>query len=727
MKLSYDKDIYNKSNIYNNNININSSRSFFGNSSKLENLQNLYFHINPYSNSTSIKSNQQIKDLHQFQSQTEPDSLEKKYAQPNQNNYKRFHFKVEEIKKGKKLKNQSPYTPMARDNPNLAFYSVGDLATLHPLTYQNIQSTKKFINSNTMKNNMRIQMIEEKMRKYEEKSDGLQILNNLFFDSLKDNLNQSLKRKAFIKRHLKELEYLKNIDLEEYNNQVDYINKLVEENNIDFDNYDDNGEPLNGVQNLEGKMEAMKTEIGTMLTKNTMKNDANLNVLRKDVDDVRKELEDKLMQFNLVNNQNFEILQQYLLREEEDRRRERKKKEEEERLKREKMLNAFTEDKNEKFVIKAKKKKKEAKKPKKRKKQEESDEGEVSTESNKDLDVIDKMLLDSMTVTVTETENNTKKSSSTSKGCKLEENKEIDLRSESSKTKKNSKNKTKKPKWKLLQKKDTDTIEEENRENEVEGDENVILGSYKSNFMSDKPEIQSKRSKKSKRFKISKETEEEEEEEKENEEEKEEEKENEDNNKHTIEGSYNRSNFYTNNPEIENKSKRSKNSKKFVLTDNTKIKSSKSKDLKDNEENLFSNGEHKTKSKPKTRTVTKSKKDENEDNYKPATDKEGEEEENGPPEDENKDNKKPQTESSSSSVYTETFKLTNKTGEKPKSLVNLKDIKEDEEVYLANDISNLNSNNGDKKSRKSKKSKKSKKKSLKSKSIKEENEEEDEK
>ena len=75
------------------------------------------------------------------------------------------------------------------------------------------------------------------------------------------------------------------------------------------------------------------------------------------------------------------------------------------------MLNAFTEDKNEKFAIKAKKKKKEAKKSKKRKKPEESDEGEVSTESNKDLEVIDKTFLDSMTVTITETENNTKKSS----------------------------------------------------------------------------------------------------------------------------------------------------------------------------------------------------------------------------------------------------------------------------------------------------------------------------
>ena len=324
MKLSYDKDIYNKSNIFNNNI--NSSRSFFGNSSKLENLQNLYFHLNPYSNSTSIKSNQQLKDLQQFQTQTEPDKLDKKYAQPNVNNYKRFHFKVEEVKKGKKFKNQSPYTPVARDNPNLAFYSVGDLATLHPLTYQGMQTTKRFINSNTMKNNVRMQMMEEKMRKYEEKSEGLQILNNLFFDSLKDSISQSLKRKAFVKRHLKELEYLKNKDLEEYNNQVDYINKLVDENNIDFDNYDDNGEPLNGVQNLESKMEAMKTEIGTMLTKNTIKNDADLNVLRKDVDDIKKELEDKLIEFSSVNNKNFEIIQEYLCREEEDRLKKKKEK-----------------------------------------------------------------------------------------------------------------------------------------------------------------------------------------------------------------------------------------------------------------------------------------------------------------------------------------------------------------------------------------------------------------
>ena len=721
MKLSYDKDIYNKSNIFNNNI--NSSRSFFGNSSKLENLQNLYFHLNPYSNSTSIKSNQQLKDLQQFQTQTEPDKLGKKYAQPNVNNYKRFHFKVEEVKKGKKFKNQSPYTPVARDNPNLAFYSVGDLATLHPLTYQGMQTTKRFINSNTMKNNVRMQMMEEKLRKYEEKSEGLQILNNLFFDSLKDSISQSLKRKAFVKRHLKELEYLKNKDLEEYNNQVDYINKLVDENNIDFDNYDDNGEPLNGVQNLESKMEAMKTEIGTMLTKNTIKNDADLNVLRKDVDDIKKELEDKLIEFSSVNNKNFEIIQEYLCREEEDRLKEKKRKEEEERIKRENMLNAFIPDQNEIFEIKAKKKEKKEK-PKKIKKSEESQEGEVSTESNKDLDVIDKMLLDSMTVTATETENNSSSKTGTSKKTSisnaLEEDKEIDLRSESSKSKKDSKNKNKK-KWKLIQKKDTDTIEEENGENEVEGDENVILGSYKSKFKSNKPEIQSKRSKKSKRFKISKETEEEE-----NEDEEKEDEEKEDNkeDKHTIEGSYNRSNFYTNNPEIERKSKRSKNSKKFKLTDNTKNKSSKNKELKDNEENLFSseNKKSKTKSKSQKKTVSKSKKDE--EKYKPSIEsKEEENEDNEEPKDKDEENKIIPTESSS--VYTESFKLTHKTGEKTKSLVNLKDIKEDEEVYLANDISNLNSNNGDKKSRKSKKSKKSKKKSIKTKSIKEENEEDE--
>ena len=79
----------------------------------------------------------------------------------------------------------------------------------------------------------------------------------------------------------------------------------------------------------------------------------------------------------------------------------------------------------------------------------------------------------------------------------------------------------------------------------------------------------------------------------------------------------------------------------------------------------------------------------------------------------------------SSSVYTESFKLTKKTGEK---LVNLSSLKEGQEVYLDSDISNLKSNNNDKKSkksRKSKKSKKSKKKSQKSKTIKEESDDDE--
>ena len=258
MRSSYDKDIYNKPNIFNNNI--NSSRSFFGNSSKLENLQNLYFHLNPYSNSTAIKSSQQLKELEKYQNNTEPDSLDKKYAQPNRNNYKRYHFKVEEVQKGKSLNNQSPYSPSVRDK-NMAFYSLGDLSILHPLSYQKIRATQKNFNSNNMKNNMRLQIVEEKMRKLEEKNDGLQILNNIFFDSLKDNITQSMKRKAFLKKHLKDIEYLKKINIDEYNDKVDYLNKLLEDNNIDFDNYNYDGEPIGGAENLEGKMEAMKTEI----------------------------------------------------------------------------------------------------------------------------------------------------------------------------------------------------------------------------------------------------------------------------------------------------------------------------------------------------------------------------------------------------------------------------------------------------------------------------------
>ena len=700
MRSSYDNSIFPNSNIYANNI--NSSRSFFGKSSKLENLQNLYFHLNPYSNSTSIKSNQQLKELQQSQNQTEPDSLDRKYGKPNVNNYKRFHFKVEEVKKGKKgFSAQSPYSPVARDNPNLAFYSVGDLATLHPLTYQRIQSTKNYITSNNMKNNMRIQMLEEKMRKMEEKNEGLQVLNNIFFDSLKDNISQSLKRKAFLKRHLKDIEYLKAINIEEYNNKVEYLNKLVEENNIDFDNYDDNGEPLSGVQNLEGKIEATKAEIGTLLTKNTMRNDANINVLRKDVEDVRKELEDKLIEYSTANNKNFEILQDYLLREEQDRKEERKRKEEEERFKREKILNNLIPDKKDKFQIKAKKKEKIKKKPIKIGVGEsEETGGEVSSETNRNIDVIDKMLLDSMTVSISESEIKTKKTSTNEEEDDENEEKEIDLRSGSSKTNKDSKSKGKKSLWKLLQT-ETETIEEEN--DTVEGDENVIIGSYKSKFKSDRPEIQSKRSKKSKKFRISKD---------------EEPVEESDGKEKGIEGSYNRTDFYSNHPEIEKKSKRSKNSRKFVLSKDNKAKGT-NKELKENEENIFSSENKKSN--------TKSKKAKTEDKYKPSEEKE--ENENEENKDDNPVENEESEDSSSSVVYTESFKLTNKTGEKAKPLVNLKDIKEGEEIYLVSDISNIkSSSNGDKKSKKSKKSrksKKSKKKSKKSKPIKEENEEDE--
>ena len=100
---------------------------------------------------------------------------------------------------------------------------------------------------------------------------------------------------------------------------------LIESGEIDFDNYNYEGEPLNGMENMAGRLEALETEIGTMLTKNTMKNDINLNFLKEDVIQIKDELEKKLMEFSENNNRNYEILKEYLFREEKDRLEEKRK------------------------------------------------------------------------------------------------------------------------------------------------------------------------------------------------------------------------------------------------------------------------------------------------------------------------------------------------------------------------------------------------------------------
>ena len=499
MRSSYDRNILTNSNIYNNNV--NSSRNFFGNSSKLENLQNLYFSLNPYAKSTSINSNQQLRLLNKFQSEADENALDKKYGKPIINNYQRFHLKAEEIKKGKgksldKNTIYTNYTPQAKNNPNLAFFSLADLSTLHPLTYQKMKTQERYLTSGNLKNYTRLQMVDEKLKKLEEKNEALQTINDIFFDSLKDNLTQSLKRKAFLRKHLKDIEYLKQVNLEEYNNKVKYLMDLVEGNNIDFDNYNFEGEPLNGIDNLAGQVEALKTEIGTMLTKNTMKNDINLNFLKQDVMQVRDELEKKLLEFSENNNKNYEILKEYLYRT------------------------------KEKFEIKGiKPKLKEEKKEEKetdKNTEEEMEESEVSTETNKNIDVIDKILLDSMSLSMTTNGKNvkdkksstkSKKSSKSNKEDNLEE-KEIELTSSS----KNTNNKSQKSKWKLLQESSESNIDNKEPEENIDDKEikiedeinenNIILGSYKSKFDSNKPEYlsKSKRSKKSRKFKLSKET-----------------------------------------------------------------------------------------------------------------------------------------------------------------------------------------------------------------------------
>ena len=522
MRSSYDRSIFPNPNIYENNL--NSSRNFFGNSSKLENLQNLYFSLNPYSKSTAINSNQQLRLLNQLKSEEEDNELDKKYGKPIINNYKRFHLRAEEIQKGKgKSSNKNEiytnYTPEAKNNPNLAFYSLGDLASLHPITYQKLKSSERYLTSGNLKNYTRLQMVDEKIKKLEEKNEYLQTINNIFFDSLKDTLTISLKRKGFLRKHLKDIEYLKQINEEEYNNKVKYLMDLIESGEIDFDNYNYEGEPLNGMENMAGRLEALKTEIGTMLTKNTMKNDINLNFLKEDVIQIKDELEKKLMEFSENNNRNYEILKEYLFREEKDRL--------EEKRKRKKQMKRpgenYVQDMGVNFQIKGVKPKTEIKKEEKST-EEEIEVSEVSTETNKNIDVVDKLLLDSISLSMTtngknvkdkdkKTSTKSKRTRKSGKSSKEEddiEGKEIELTSSSKNTNKKSKN----SKWKLLQdskesdinskEQETDINNNQEIKEEDENNENIIIeGSYKSKFDSNKPEFlsKSKRSKKSKRFK----------------------------------------------------------------------------------------------------------------------------------------------------------------------------------------------------------------------------------
>ena len=648
MRSSYDRSIFPNPNIYENNL--NSSRNFFGNSSKLENLQNLYFSLNPYSKSTAINSNQQLRLLNQLKSEEEDNELDKKYGKPIINNYKRFHLRAEEIQKGKgKSSNKNEiytnYTPEAKNNPNLAFYSLGDLASLHPITYQKLKSSERYLTSGNLKNYTRLQMVDEKIKKLEEKNEYLQTINNIFFDSLKDTLTISLKRKGFLRKHLKDIEYLKQINEEEYNNKVKYLMDLIESGEIDFDNYNYEGEPLNGMENMAGRLEALKTEIGTMLTKNTMKNDINLNFLKEDVIQIKDELEKKLMEFSENNNRNYEILKEYLFREEKDRL--------EEKRKRKKQMKRpgenYVQDMGVNFQIKGVKPQTEIKKEEKST-EEEIEVSEVSTETNKNIDVVDKLLLDSISLSMTTNGKNikdkdkktstkskrTRKSGKSSKEENDMEGKEIELTSSSKNTNKKSKN----SKWKLLQdskesdinskEQETDINNNQEIKEEDENNENIIIeGSYKSKFDSNKPEFlsKSKRSKRSKRFKLSKET-------------------------------------------TENK-----------------------------EENI------KTESKKESNVSSSKTQDKNK-----ISNENKEEEEN-----EDEDDKVLGTESSS--VTTESFKLTNRSNK-----FNLNNIKEHQEVLLGSDSSKIKSSND----KKSKKSKRSKRKSLANNSIKEKIKEEEE-
>ena len=195
---------------------------------------------------------------------------------------------------------------------NLAFNSSSDLIYNNPGNVQRRYNSEYDIRKNTYadirRNDTKMQMMEEKMKNLELKSQRLEVINDFFFDMFENNLvKEELKRQKGIKEEKKkknEEDNYENEDTEEYKEKKE--NKKKKKYKMKKKELTINPEFINDEETLVNVFKEqtdkfsrkylnnVKTDIGLSLVEHQLKKNEVLNNITEDILDLKGELMNKL-------------------------------------------------------------------------------------------------------------------------------------------------------------------------------------------------------------------------------------------------------------------------------------------------------------------------------------------------------------------------------------------------------------------------------------------------
>ena len=191
-------------------------------------------------------------------------------------------------------------------NP-LRFFSFDQISKLQsmPLKYEKPQLTIARSNAFNLRNSTKLHMIEERIDKLEKKNNNLEIINNIFFDVFNNVVNDKLKQKKYIRKHMALLKKNWNLSEEEKTDQLKYLENIAKDPNVSFD---DEGNIKDDIRHMEGKFTQFRTDVMHIIYTNNKSNDAAITNIQKSIEAMKKGFDNDLSKIVNIVNGNQKIL-----------------------------------------------------------------------------------------------------------------------------------------------------------------------------------------------------------------------------------------------------------------------------------------------------------------------------------------------------------------------------------------------------------------------------------
>ena len=200
---------------------------------------------------------------------------------------------------------------------NFAYSAKGENG-LEKQSIPSLQTIKQNINTENKKNSTKMQMMEEKMKNLELKSQRLEVINDFFFDMFENNLvKEEMKRQKLIDKEKEEDEYEKEenterIEIKE-NQRKKRHKKKKKELIISPQNINDEEAIKNQFKEKTDffsrkYLNTVKTDIGLSLVEHQLKKNEALNDITEEILDLKGELMNKLIKLEMKQKAEMKTL-----------------------------------------------------------------------------------------------------------------------------------------------------------------------------------------------------------------------------------------------------------------------------------------------------------------------------------------------------------------------------------------------------------------------------------